>query len=111
VLTSPKKYDIYYTVNREHKMPLYEYRCKKCEKTFEVLQKIDAEPLTECMYCQGDAEKLISNSSFHFKGSGWYITDYKNKSARGETGSAADAGASEKNERTTKGYENASTNK
>ncbi len=91
-------------------MPLYEYRCKKCENTFEALQKIDAEPLTECMYCQGEVEKLISSSSFQFKGSGWYITDYKNKSVRGETGS--DAGASKKDERiTNKGYENASTNK
>lgn len=93
-------------------MPLYEYRCKKCENTFEALQKIDAEPLTECKYCQGEVEKLISSSSFQFKGSGWYITDYKNKSVRGETGSAADAGASKKDERiTNKGYENASTNK
>jgi putative FmdB family regulatory protein len=82
-------------------MPLYEYRCKKCENTFEALQKIDAEPLTECMHCQGEVEKLISASSFQFKGSGWYITDYKNKSVRGETDSASDAGTSKKQERTT----------
>jgi putative FmdB family regulatory protein len=46
---------------------------------FEVLQKINAEPLAKCLYCQGEVEKLISVSSFQFKGSGWYITDYKNK--------------------------------
>jgi putative FmdB family regulatory protein len=63
----------------EKKMPLYEYKCKECDKTFEVLQKIKAEPLTKCLHCQGDVEKLVSISSFQFKGSGWYITDYKNK--------------------------------
>ncbi len=66
----------------EKKMPLYEYKCKECEKTFEVLQKMNAEPLTKCLYCQGDVEKLVSMSSFQFKGSGWYITDYKNKSSK-----------------------------
>jgi putative FmdB family regulatory protein len=60
-------------------MPLYEYKCKQCEKTFEVLQKIDASPLDKCIYCNGKVEKLISVSSFQFKGAGWYITDYKNK--------------------------------
>lgn len=65
-------------------MPLYEYKCKKCEKVFEVLQKINAEPLKKCLRCQGDVEKLSSVSSFQFKGSGWYITDYKNKSSRAE---------------------------
>ena len=66
----------------EKKMPLYEYKCKECEKTFEVLQKMNAEPLTKCLYCQGNVEKLVSMSSFQFKGSGWYITDYKNKSSK-----------------------------
>ncbi len=66
-------------------MPLYEYKCNNCEKTFDVLQRINAEPLTQCRLCQGsDVEKLISVSSFQFKGSGWYITDYKNKSPRTE---------------------------
>jgi len=60
-------------------MPLYEYRCNDCDKTFEVLQKINAEPLTGCLYCSGSVDKLISTSSFQFKGSGWYVTDYKDK--------------------------------
>jgi putative FmdB family regulatory protein len=61
-------------------MPLYEYRCNKCNKSFEVLQKINAEPLTTCLYCQGDVEKLISKSSFQLKGNGWYRTDYAKQS-------------------------------
>jgi putative FmdB family regulatory protein len=60
-------------------MPLYEYRCNDCKKDFEVLQKITAEPLQNCLYCGGSVEKLISSTSFQFKGSGWYVTDYKNK--------------------------------
>ncbi|MCP4150158.1 MAG: zinc ribbon domain-containing protein [bacterium] len=66
-------------------MPLYEYKCNNCEKTFEVLQKISAEPLTTCLYCQGDVDKLISASSFQLKGSGWYVTDYKNKTSKAGT--------------------------
>lgn len=69
-------------------MPLYEYRCKECNKNFEALQKIDAEPLKECLYCRGSVEKLISLSSFQFKGSGWYVTDYKNKASRSDKDAA-----------------------
>lgn len=63
-------------------MPIYEYYCNDCEKEFEVLQKISAQPLTECKFCSGNVEKMVSNSSFTFKGGGWYITDYKNKSKK-----------------------------
>jgi len=58
-------------------MPIYEYRCSKCGKTFEALQSIGAQPITKCIYCQGKTKKIVSLSSFQFKGSGWYITDYK----------------------------------
>jgi len=66
-------------------MPIYEYVCKECGKKFEVLQKITAEPLTECKFCSGQVEKLVSNSSFTFKGGGWYITDYQKKNEKKET--------------------------
>ena len=88
-------------------MPLYEYKCKECERTFEVLQKINAEPLAKCLYCQGEVEKLISVSSFQFKGSGWYITDYKNKNKFSKTGNTP-----KKQDSNTKGSnKNASINK
>ncbi len=78
-------------------MPLYEYKCEACDKTFEVLQKISADPLSECLHCQGKVEKLISQSSFQFKGSGWYVSDYKNKSPKSsgasKTVNAANSGA------------------
>ena len=58
-------------------MPIYEYRCSKCGKTFEALQSITADPIGKCIYCQGKTKKIVSLSSFQFKGKGWYITDYK----------------------------------
>ena len=57
-------------------MPLYEYHCKKCGKTFEILQKMSDLPLTVHKQCGGPVEKLVSASAFHFKGTGWYATDY-----------------------------------
>ena len=62
-------------------MPIYEYKCEKCNKTFEVLQKINSEPLKKCIYCGGNVKKMISISSFQLKGKGWYETDYKNKNS------------------------------
>ncbi len=58
-------------------MPIYEYRCSKCGKTFEALQSISAAPIAKCIYCHGKTKKIVSLSSFQFKGNGWYITDYK----------------------------------
>lgn len=57
-------------------MPLYEYRCTKCNNVFEVIQKFSDAPLTEHEGCGGSVERLISPPAFQFKGSGWYITDY-----------------------------------
>jgi putative FmdB family regulatory protein len=62
-------------------MPIYEYRCKKCGE-FEVTQKITDRPLTRCPTCSRKITKLISNTSFHLKGSGWYATDYAGKSGK-----------------------------
>jgi len=57
-------------------MPIREYRCIKCNNVMEVLEKIGEKPLEICPECGGKLEKLISNSSFVLKGSGWYKTDY-----------------------------------
>ena len=69
-------------------MPVYEYRCSKCEKVFEKMQKFADEPLTIHEDCGGPVERLISAPGLHFKGSGWYITDY----ARSGSGSKRDSG-------------------
>jgi len=60
-------------------MPIYEYECMKCGQIKEVLQKISDSPLTQCDKCSGKLHKLVSQSSFHLKGTGWYVTDYADK--------------------------------
>jgi len=60
-------------------MPIYEYICKKCGREFEVIQKFSDGPLKTCSECKGRLSKIISQSSFHLKGSGWYVTDYAGK--------------------------------
>ena len=62
-------------------MPIYEYHCGGCREDFEVTQKISDAPLVECPKCKGTLEKMISQSSFVLKGSGWYMTDYGRKNA------------------------------
>ncbi len=62
-------------------MPLYEYRCQRCHKKFEVLQKINARPLDVCPECGGNLCRLVSSPAIQFKGSGWYITDYAQKNS------------------------------
>jgi putative FmdB family regulatory protein len=59
-------------------MPIYEYDCQKCG-TFETTQKITDKPLAKCPTCKGKVKKLISNTSFQLKGTGWYVTDYARK--------------------------------
>jgi putative FmdB family regulatory protein len=60
-------------------MPLYEYGCKQCGKTVEMIQKFSDPPLLSCADCGGRLERLISAPAIHFKGAGWYITDYARK--------------------------------
>ena len=64
-------------------MPTYEYECKKCGHQFEQFQSITAEPLTRCQKkgCRGRVRRLISSGAgLLFKGSGFYITDYRSDS-------------------------------
>ncbi|MCP4694072.1 MAG: zinc ribbon domain-containing protein [Desulfobacterales bacterium] len=75
-------------------MPIYEYECAECGHIEEALQKISEKPLTSCGHCSGKLHKLISQSTFHLKGTGWYVTDYANKAnntatPRNKTGEAS----------------------
>ena len=56
-------------------MPIYEYRCEKCGD-FEQTQRISDPALDRCPTCRRKVRRLISNTSFQLKGSGWYVTDY-----------------------------------
>ena len=60
-------------------MPIYEYECQKCGHHEEVLQKFSDPPISKCEKCKGKMRKLISQSTFHLKGTGWYVTDYASK--------------------------------
>lgn len=65
-------------------MPLYEYQCTKCNNRFERIQKFSDPLVTDCPLCAGKVERTISVPAIHFKGSGWYVTDYANKSSSGK---------------------------
>jgi putative FmdB family regulatory protein len=73
-------------------MPIYEYRCPKCGD-FDVMQKITEKPLRKCPTCKGKVTKLVSNTSFQLKGSGWYLTDYAGKGGNKGDGATAKDGA------------------
>lgn len=60
-------------------MPIYEYACLQCGKSHEIIQKFSDAPLEVCPDCGGEMKKLISNTSFVLKGTGWYVTDYASK--------------------------------
>lgn len=61
-------------------MPIYEYECTSCHHHFDLMQKISDPPTTCCPQCfENTAKRLISAAGFQLKGSGWYATDFKNK--------------------------------
>jgi putative FmdB family regulatory protein len=68
-------------------MPIYEYRCENGH-TFEVIQSMSDGPVTACEECGAPVERVFHPVAVHFKGSGFYNTDYKNK---GKTGSGSDS--------------------
>jgi putative FmdB family regulatory protein len=60
-------------------MPIYEYECTQCGMIQEAWQKISDKPLTICEQCSGPLKKIMSQNSFHLKGTGWYVSDYGGK--------------------------------
>jgi putative FmdB family regulatory protein len=64
-------------------MPIYEYRCAACGFEKEYLQKLSDAPIAECERCgKPSMTKLVSAAGFQLKGSGWYVTDFKNNGAK-----------------------------
>ena len=84
-------------------MPLYDYRCHQCGKTFEVRQKFADAVLTVHEGCGGELERLISLPALQFKGTGWYVTDYGRNgkspapSSNGKSESKSDSHGESKN--------------
>ena len=81
-------------------MPLYEYQCDACGNRFELIRKFSDPPLETCVKCgvTGQVHKLVSSPAFQFKGSGWYVTDYKKSGDSGSTGKSKEEKSSEKTE-------------
>ncbi|MGA7512066.1 MAG: zinc ribbon domain-containing protein [Candidatus Sulfotelmatobacter sp.] len=78
-------------------MPLYEYECEKCGHRFEKIQKFSDKMVKKCPECGGRVEQMISAPAVQFKGSGWYVTDYANKShSPGSDGGGKDLKREEK---------------
>ncbi len=72
-------------------MPTYEYFCTECGFEFEEFQSIASDPLTICPKCDGSVQRKISGGSgLLFKGSGFYITDYKNNNNSGSDSKKSD---------------------
>jgi putative FmdB family regulatory protein len=63
-------------------MPIYEYQCENCQRQFEVMQRMTEPSLSVCEKCGGPVRRLISQTSFVLKGSGWYVTDYPSESRK-----------------------------
>jgi putative FmdB family regulatory protein len=82
-------------------MPIYEYECTKCGKMTEAIQRFSDPPLTSCSHCSGELHKLISMSTFHLKGSGWYVTDYAGKNQGNSATKSSDTTKTETTEKKT----------
>ena len=79
-------------------MPLYEYHCHSCQERLEVMQKISETPLINCPKCgKNGLEKIISTTQFQLRGTGWYVTDFKDSGkTKKETATNSSEGSSEK---------------
>jgi putative FmdB family regulatory protein len=87
-------------------LPIYEYRCRNGH-TFEVLQSMSDDPVSKCEVCSSPVERVFHPVAVHFKGSGFYSTDYGRKGA-GATDSASKDEA-KKDTATSKSSETSST--
>ena len=82
-------------------MPIYEYRCEACGHELEVLQKMSDKPLADCPACGKAAlAKMVSAAGFQLKGSGWYVTDFRDKKKVKDAGKAGSGEASSAGEST-----------
>ena len=79
-------------------MPIYEYRCERGH-TFEATQRMTDDPLTSCSTCEAPVQRVFHPVAVHFKGSGFYTTDYgKGKSASNSSEAKAESSASDKSD-------------
>jgi putative FmdB family regulatory protein len=75
-------------------MPTYEYRCRDCGHSFDIVQKMSDDQLTHCPECGGDLRKVFTAPAISFKGSGFYANDHGSKSKKPTGGDSAEKGDS-----------------
>lgn len=81
-------------------MPIYEYQCESCGRQFEVMQRMTEPLIAMCERCGGHVRKLISQTSFVLKGTGWYVTDYPSESRKRALSKDKDGGTSKTADKT-----------
>jgi putative FmdB family regulatory protein len=79
-------------------MPIYEYRCEQGH-TFEVIQRISDDPVVTCQTCEAPVERVYHPVAVHFKGSGFYNTDYGTRKRQRENAESGDGGSSDSGEK------------
>jgi putative FmdB family regulatory protein len=92
-------------------VPLYEYRCKKCQHTFEKIQQFSDAPVKKCPKCGGPVEQLLSAPALQFKGSGWYVTDYARQSGSDKSKTSDSESSASSDKDGTKSTEKSETKK
>ncbi|HEY1355662.1 MAG TPA: FmdB family zinc ribbon protein [Solirubrobacterales bacterium] len=92
-------------------MPIYEYKCENGH-VFDVIQRMSDEPLTECQECGAPAERVLHPVAVHFKGSGFYNTDYgRKKGGNGGSSSEGESKPSDSGSSESKGSDSKSSDK
>ena len=91
-------------------MPIYEYRCERGH-TFEAMQRMTEEPLSSCQVCEAPVERVFHPVAVHFKGSGFYTTDYGKKKAAGSTSSDSSGSGSESKDSSSSSKDSSSSSK
>jgi putative FmdB family regulatory protein len=93
-------------------MPIYEYRCENGH-TFEVVQRMSDDPVETCEECGAPVERVFHPVAVHFKGSGFYTTDYKSKSkaSSGKDGDSSSGDSSSETSTETKKSDSAGSDK
>ena len=94
-------------------MPVYEYRCDRGH-TFEVTQRMSDDPVTNCTTCEAPVQRVFHPVAVHFKGSGFYTTDYGKKSGKGASSSESSSkseGSASKGEDSKSGSDAGSSSK
>jgi putative FmdB family regulatory protein len=83
-------------------LPLYEYRCLKCERHTDKIENMNGPHLKKCPHCGGKVESVITAPSIQFKGTGWYVTDYGRKTTGADSSKSEKGEMSDKSEKSEK---------